>query len=675
MATDAAGNTSDVAELSIIVDATPPGAPKITSPANDTTTNGTPTFKGTADSGTEVTIYDSEKKLGTTTAAPDGSWSFTPTSALSPDGPHSIKATATDAAGNVSGDPNPTVTITVDTVAPGVVIKAPENNSHITTKDFSVSGTAEEGSTVKISESGSELSDSPITATDGTWKIDLTGVGEGEHTYTVTVTDAAGNKSKEVTVTVTIDSVASDTTIDSKPVDSTNDTSASFSFSSTETDSSLECKLDDESFAACSSPMSYTGLDLGQHTFQVRAIDRVGNVDASPASYTWKIGTTPPRDTTPPDAPTITSPTDGSYNNTGNIGFKGTAEADSTVELFDGPDSKGTGQTDASGSWSVQLTAVPEGSHTYTARATDAASNTSKPSGTVTVTVDATAPIITLPTGGIAAEATDPGGAEVNYADRVSARDGVAGTVVADCKPLSGSTFPLETTEVECSATDAAKNTANGSFNVTVKDTTAPTISGMPSDITKVATSASGEKVSYTSPTATDVVDGKVGVNCKPASGSTFGLGETTVTCTASDSRNNMASKTFKVKVLYDFKGFFSPVDNPNVLNKAKAGSAIPVKFGLGGDMGLDIFYKGDKDAQDNAISYPTSQRITCASQALLDDIEQTVTAGSSSLSFDASTSRYHYVWKTDKAWAGACRKLTLKLKDGTVHEAYFKFT
>jgi hypothetical protein len=136
-----------------------------------------------------------------------------------------------------------------------------------------------------------------------------------------------------------------------------------------------------------------------------------------------------------------------------------------------------------------------------------------------------------------------------------------------------------------------------------------------------------------------------------------------------------MASKTFKVKVLYDFKGFFSPVDNPNVLNKAKAGSAIPVKFGLGGDMGLDIFYKGDKDAQDNAISYPTSQRITCASQALLDDIEQTVTAGSSSLSFDASTSRYHYVWKTDKAWAGACRKLTLKLKDGTVHEAYFKFT
>ena len=55
-----------------------------------------------------------------------------------------------------------------------------------------------------------------------------------------------------------------------------------------------------------------------------------------------------------------------------------------------------------------------------------------------------------------------------------------------------------------------------------------------------------------------------------------------------------------------------------------------------------------------------------------LDDIEQTVTAGQSSLSYGSS--QYTYVWKTDKAWAGTCRLLTVKLVDGSSHTASFKF-
>ena len=59
------------------------------------------------------------------------------------------------------------------------------------------------------------------------------------------------------------------------------------------------------------------------------------------------------------------------------------------------------------------------------------------------------------------------------------------------------------------------------------------------------------------------------------------------------------------------------------------------------------------------------------------DLLEETTTAGSSSLSYSDGQpyGQYHYVWKTDKAWAGTCRRLELKLVDGTTHSALFKFT
>ena len=116
--------------------------------------------------------------------------------------------------------------------------------------------------------------------------------------------------------------------------------------------------------------------------------------------------------------------------------------------------------------------------------------------------------------------------------------------------------------------------------------------------------------------------------------------------------------------VPYNFNGFFPPVDNLPVLNEVNAGRAIPVKFSLGGDQGLDIFATG----------YPRSEQIVCDSTALVDGIEQTVTAGSSSLSYNPNTDQYNYVWKTEKAWANTCRQLVVKLNDNSVHRANFKF-
>ena len=50
------------------------------------------------------------------------------------------------------------------------------------------------------------------------------------------------------------------------------------------------------------------------------------------------------------------------------------------------------------------------------------------------------------------------------------------------------------------------------------------------------------------------------------------------------------------------------------------------------------------------------------------------MTAGSSSLSYDAGSDRYNYVWKTDSSWSGTCRALIVKTKDGATHRADFKF-
>ena len=115
----------------------------------------------------------------------------------------------------------------------------------------------------------------------------------------------------------------------------------------------------------------------------------------------------------------------------------------------------------------------------------------------------------------------------------------------------------------------------------------------------------------------------------------------------------------------FSFGGFLAPVQDLPTLNIVKAGAAIPVKFSLGGDRGLNIF------AHDS----PSSVTVACNSSAPTGTVEETVGAGNSSLSYDATSDTYSYIWKTNKAWANTCRKLTLRFVDGTVANADFQFT
>ena len=118
-------------------------------------------------------------------------------------------------------------------------------------------------------------------------------------------------------------------------------------------------------------------------------------------------------------------------------------------------------------------------------------------------------------------------------------------------------------------------------------------------------------------------------------------------------------SRSFRVA--WPFAGFFAPIDNDKE-NVVQAGRAIPVKFNLGGDRGLLIFLAGA----------PSSTKVACSSGMPEAPVEQTSTAGQSGLSFGGS--QYVYVWKSEKSWAGTCRRLDLGLADTTSRSIVFEF-
>jgi hypothetical protein len=149
-------------------------------------------------------------------------------------------------------------------------------------------------------------------------------------------------------------------------------------------------------------------------------------------------------------------------------------------------------------------------------------------------------PLLAIPEN-VFAEATSASGANVTFfVGGFSFVDPPpAPTVVCDHQP--GDLYPIGETIVHCTATDSF-GSASGSFSVFVFDTGSPTVT-VPADI------VTGNPVVTFTVTATDAVDGSVPVTCSPASGSTFDLGTTTVTCIAFDSQANIGIGTFNVTV------------------------------------------------------------------------------------------------------------------------------
>jgi hypothetical protein len=266
-------------------------------------------------------------------------------------------------------------------------------------------------------------------------------------------------------------------------------------------------------------------------TLQQTYNDTGGTFDLTTADFT--VNVVPPPNT--PPGVSVTGVTGGAIYEIGSVPA-------ASCSVYDAEDGTKT-VSPVVGPVTGLLAAYGLGSQEVTCSYTDSGGLTTTASATYEI-VDTYAPSLILPSD-ITKEAAGAFGAAVTYT--VTASDAGDPAPVLSCSPTSGSTFPFGTTAVNCSATDAASNTASGNFNVTVQDKTSPIVT-VPSDITAEATGPSGAAVSF-SASASDLVDGLVAVSCLPASGSTFALGTTLVTCSATDIHNNTGTESFNITV------------------------------------------------------------------------------------------------------------------------------
>jgi hypothetical protein len=204
-----------------------------------------------------------------------------------------VEVRAIDAAGNADASPA-SFTWTIDIGLPETAIHfGPSNPTNSTLATFSFTG---DGTGSAMAGFECKLDAGNFDACTSPQSYGL--LGNGSHTVEVRAIDAAGNvDASPASFTWTIDTVAPGTAIHFGPSNPSNSTEAAFSFTGDGTGSAVagfECKLDAGEFGACTSPKTYSGLGSGSHTVEVRAIDAAGNVDASPASFTWTIDFTPP---------------------------------------------------------------------------------------------------------------------------------------------------------------------------------------------------------------------------------------------------------------------------------------------------------------------------------------------------------------------------------------------
>ncbi|MDR9891583.1 Ig-like domain-containing protein [Pseudenterobacter timonensis] len=487
-ATDAAGNTSpDSASFSLVVDLTPPALPVLVSITDDVGGNATltsgqvtndaqPTLSGTADVGSTVTIYDGTTPIGSVVAT-DGTWSFTPLTPLD-DGPHTLTLTATDPAGNASA-PTTGFVVNVDTTAPAapVITTVLDDVGTLTgpvtggnpTNDTrpTLNGTAAAGSTVNIYD-GTTLVGTVTADGSGNWSLPQTSttLSEGQHDFTATATDAAGNTSVASPVT----SIVVDITAPALPtalavvnngtrVTGTAEAGSTVTITSADGATVLGSATADGSgnFTVTITPPQTNGEAL-----LAFATDRAGNAGA-PESVTAPI-------TTLPNAPLIATINDNIGTITGNITngrstddttptLSGTAQANSTVTLYNNGVVMGSVTADASGNWSFTTPALDDGTHAFTATAANA-TGTGPVSAPTTVIVDTIAP--TAPSGSFNADGSVlTGTAEAGSTVTIRLGDNSTVTTTADANGSYSYTFLNKQTEgqtLQITATDAAGN-------------------------------------------------------------------------------------------------------------------------------------------------------------------------------------------------------------------------
>src|SRR5207344_2421614 len=271
---------------------------------------------------------------------------------------------------------------------------------------LTLTGTAEANATVKVYD-GTTLLGSATANGSGAWSYTTAALANGAHNLTATATDAAGNTGvASAALSVTIDTTAPVApTIASFSTDSgtvgdgiTNDNTLTLTGTA---EANATVKIFDgatllgSAVANGGGAWTYTTAVLanGAHSLTATASDAAANTSAASAALSVTV------DTTAPSVPTIASfSTDSGtvgdgITNDNTLTLTGTAEANSTVKVFDGATLLGSAVANGSGAWSYTTAALPNGAHSLTATASDAAGNTGAASAALSVTIDTTAPV------------------------------------------------------------------------------------------------------------------------------------------------------------------------------------------------------------------------------------------------------------------------------------------
>jgi hypothetical protein len=197
------------------------------------------------------------------------------------EGQHTFSVKATDAAGNTDLNPA-SFTWIIDLTPPKTTItEQPPVRTESVSARFSFTST-EPGSTFQCQIDGNAFAECASPK-------EYPRLAVGQHTFAVRATDAVGNidpTPPRYNWTITPLFKATITDHPSDPSDSEN---AGFSFTSSRPGATFECKLDNGMSSACTSPLDYSGLIEGRHTFRVRAIDAAENEESEPAYYTWAV--------------------------------------------------------------------------------------------------------------------------------------------------------------------------------------------------------------------------------------------------------------------------------------------------------------------------------------------------------------------------------------------------
>ncbi|WP_442786193.1 Ig-like domain-containing protein [Methylobacter sp. YRD-M1] len=474
------------------------------------TDDSTPTVNGSgATPGDTITLYDGTTAIGSTTVAPDGTWSITPGAPL-PEGSHNLTVTATDPAGNVS-TPSDSYNVIIDTTAPAApsigsvtddvgAVQGPIANGGSTddTTPTANGSNATPGDTITLYDGDAVIGNATV-APDGTWSITPeTPLHEGSHTLSVTATDPAGNKSATSAPYIIIVDTTAPSTGDGKNSISFNDggdellsgaEAANVTLSGqvedgatvtglSITDGSTTLTVAAADISVSGGVVSVAGQDLsafndGTLTVTMSVTDAAGN--------SGSVTDTTVLDSTAPTAPSIGSVTDdvgavqgpvanggSTDDSTPTVNGSGATPGD-TITLYDGTTAIGSTTVDASGNWSITpATPLPEGSHSFTATATDPVGNESGASAAFTLTIDTTTPAGYAPTLSIAEAADGINAAELS--------DGIQAVVGLTPGTQVGDTITITTTGTGGSVsthTITAADVAAGSAAVTLTGSSA----------------------------------------------------------------------------------------------------------------------------------------------------------------------------------------------------------